>query len=67
MHNICVQINLHGYMSVIYAFVSVPSDDNECDNSSPCEQNCNNTIGSYSCSCDEGYSLATDLHGCLGI
>jgi len=41
-------------------------DINECVNST-CEQNCNNTIGSYDCSCDEGYSLAMDVHSCLGI
>ena len=32
-----------------------------------CEQICTNTIGSYNCSCSSEYSLADDLHNCLGM
>ena len=33
-----------------------------------CSQNCINTIGSYQCYCDEGYTLdSDDLHTCNGI
>ena len=47
-------------------FSLINADINECENPSICEQTCSNVGGSYSCSCIEGYSLASDLHGCLG-
>lgn len=31
-----------------------------------CQHNCNNTIGSYICSCNKGYSLADDGKTCQG-
>ena len=31
-----------------------------------CAQNCSNVAGSYTCSCDSGYRLASDNHGCEG-
>ena len=42
-------------------------DINECatDNGG-CEQNCNNTVGSYYCTCDIGYELGNDYHECPG-
>ena len=30
-----------------------------------CEQNCTNTLGSYVCSCDEGYNEDSDK--CIGM
>lgn len=43
------------------------TDINEClfDNGG-CNQTCTNTTGSYKCSCDEGFNLNTDHHGCDG-
>ena len=43
------------------------SDELECgtDNGG-CEQNCVNTIGSYTCSCNTGYTLDSDGHNCDG-
>ena len=35
-------------------------------NNGGCGQNCNNTPGSYMCSCYEGYSLNFDLFNCSG-
>ena len=31
-----------------------------------CEHNCNNTLGSYTCSCDDGYSLDRNGLQCNG-
>ena len=40
-------------------------DTNECltDNGG-CDQNCNNTDGTYSCWCDVGYALELDEQTC---
>ena len=44
------------------------SDIDECANgTSGCDQICANEIGSYSCSCESGYRLRNDSHGCTGI
>ena len=43
------------------------ADANECvQNTDGCAHNCSNTIGSYTCSCETGYSLDDDDHGCTG-
>ncbi|KAL4228457.1 hypothetical protein ACF0H5_011504 [Mactra antiquata] len=43
-------------------------DKNECyTNTSKCEQNCRNIIGSYECSCRYGYDLGSDNHTCIDI
>ena len=51
----------------LYIIVLVHVDIDECatDNGG-CEQNCNNTIGSYYCTCDIGYQLGNDYHSCPG-
>ena len=44
------------------------TDVDECvSDTSGCEQQCNNTIGSYYCTCSEGYSLENDNHSCAGM
>lgn len=44
------------------------ADEDECDtNNGGCDQNCNNTIGSYFCTCEEGYILKADSHNCGGL
>ena len=58
--NLLVCISLEN--SVI-AFVDI----NECNPSrNDCEQACNNTVGSYLCSCLSGYSLADNKKNCNG-
>lgn len=43
------------------------SDINECDNVNVgCMHSCNNTNGSYHCTCNSGYVLAADGHMCNG-
>ena len=42
-------------------------DIDECqDNNGKCTQECNNSPGSYSCSCRSGYKLHADQKTCLG-
>jgi len=43
-------------------FVDFP----ECDGS-PCQQMCNETDGSFQCSCTNGYLLANDSRSCNGM
>lgn len=43
-------------------------DTNEClVNNGGCEHTCTNTDGSYTCSCDAGYKLQNDGHGCEDV
>ena len=43
------------------------SDINECiDETSRCTHNCQNTLGSYTCSCTSGYRLSSDGYTCNG-
>ena len=43
------------------------SDVNECQTSNGgCEQVCTNTIGSFECSCNRGFSLSSDGVNCNG-
>ena len=43
------------------------TDINECHtNNGGCEQICNNTVGSFECSCNQGYSLSSDGTNCIG-
>ena len=44
-----------------------PIDINECEEDTDgCAHDCNNNIGSYTCSCYNGYDLASDGRGCNG-
>jgi hypothetical protein len=40
------------------------ADIDECERDHPCSQHCRNTMGSYVCSCGEGYILKPDEHSC---
>ncbi|XP_013396588.1 uncharacterized protein LOC106163529 [Lingula anatina] len=43
-------------------------DIDECSaNTDGCEHNCTNSVGSYTCSCNAGYSLAVDNHSCQDL
>lgn len=42
-------------------------DANECDEENGgCQTGCDNTLGSYECSCDDGFNLSDDEHTCTG-
>ena len=43
------------------------TDVDEClTNNGGCDQLCDNTVGSYVCSCEDGYRLLRDDHECEG-
>ena len=45
-----------------------PTDIDEClDSNGRCNHNCTNTVGSYECSCWQGYFLSDDQHTCVGM
>ena len=71
LYNIyCSQIQVCDHITVKYLSLSLTFliDINECVNdTSGCEQLCHNTIGSYYCTCEEGYYLGNDNHSCLGM
>ena len=43
------------------------SDIDECNGVNDCQQQCNNTAGSYLCSCLEGFTLESDGRNCMGM
>ena len=54
------------YRKCLYVDFPV-SDTNECQtNNGSCEQVCTNSVGSFECSCNQGYSLASDGFNCNG-
>lgn len=44
----------------------IPDIDECIEDIDGCVQTCTNTMGSYTCSCNAGYRLASDNHGCNG-
>ena len=58
---------LNCFMSYVNCSIFPVLDIDECKvGSSTCTQNCENTEGSYTCSCDVGYTLADDGTTCIG-
>ena len=47
-------------------YVVISSDINECAMNNPCNHQCHNEPGSFSCSCRVGYRLAADGTTCDG-
>ena len=42
------------------------SDVNECSGNHGCSHGCQNTVGSYQCTCPNGYSLSSNQRTCAG-
>lgn len=62
------EIESNNCLNEIFSFDAKSfSDIDECsENLDSCEQNCINTTGSYTCSCNVGFSLALDQRSCSG-
>ena len=57
-------MHVHSINFLLYAVLDI----DECsENADICDQNCSNTEGSYTCSCNVGYVLASNGHSCSGI
>ena len=73
-YNIIVHVYIHAVYTctyirfnnnILHHFLHT-SDINECrTDSHGCEQNCQNTKGSYQCFCNEGYALHIDQKYCI--
>ena len=56
-----------GHRSVVAYYNNIPVDIDECaEDRDGCAQICTDTDSSYFCSCEVGYDLARDRHGCNG-
>ncbi len=55
-------------VAFIIELFPLPADNDEClANTDGCDQVCTNTIGSFQCSCIDGYTLSSDGRSCLDI
>ena len=60
-------ISVHKAMHLTSSYLLSFSDIDECEEPGPCDHNCANTIGSYTCSCYDGYrGNTTDNSTCIG-
>jgi hypothetical protein len=55
---ICKKWDIYKYIVIL--------DIDECQGTSACSQLCQNTIGSYTCSCRPEYNLHSDGKSCIG-
>lgn len=52
------------YVEKLYIFIDI----NECEAAlSPCQHSCENTVGSFTCSCSDGFILSDDQRSCVGM
>ena len=61
--HICKTLKHFSNLSIIVIFQFVDLDECSLDY---CEQSCNNSRGSYSCSCRQGFILSDDKQHCSG-
>ena len=63
-----VKVSMSSYIANNLLHIFVPVDVNEClDDNGGCPQTCDNTDGSYQCSCQHGYEWDNDNHTCIGM
>ncbi|KAI6653399.1 hypothetical protein LOD99_3618 [Oopsacas minuta] len=72
--SVCVNTPTSAYCDCTEAGYEFESETNTCVdidecslNSSNCSQICTNTVGSYNCSCNPGYTLDSDMYTCSGV
>ena len=52
-HGMTVQSLIPLFILCCFSFLDI----DECSTTFPCSQNCTNTLGSFQCSCNSGYTL----------
>ncbi|XP_059152837.1 tolloid-like protein 1 isoform X2 [Physella acuta] len=64
-NNLRIEFNSDNSVQKTGFFASFTTDKDECtkDNGG-CQHICKNTVGSYQCACQNGFTLHDDLHGC---
>ena len=63
--NLTVQVQYRHV--VLFLFIRPLTEINECStNNGGCDHDCNNTDGSFVCSCDSGYQLDNNSLNCSG-
>ena len=62
----CVLLAITAYDIAVMSTTCVYIDIDECS-SSPCNHTCTNTVGSFVCSCNDGYELDDDGTTCNGM
>ena len=58
------QLRAYNDNNIIIIFIDVDECFMHVDD---CDHNCNNTVGSYTCSCNDGYTLDEDGLQCNGM
>ena len=63
-HKMCYNMELHFFFLFFFHTIDI----NECLSSSlnPCDQICENTVGSFKCKCKPGFMLDYDGKSCTG-
>ena len=60
-------VTIHIIYFIMTLTLSVLTDIDECaTGNGGCYHNCENSVGSYSCSCRTGYTLGSDSRSCNG-
>ena len=60
--------DISSYVTIVSFLLQNNTDIDECDISNGgCEHNCTNTIGSFVCSCNNGYNLTENGLDCTGM
>lgn len=65
--DICVYSGPFGYILIIFAVFTCVDIDECTTGEAGCSQICKNTLGSFECSCDNGYELSYDSKTCDGM
>ena len=57
----------NSFIFMVVCLTTINTDVNECSVlNGGCEHECTNLIGSYECSCNEGFALGDNERNCMG-